>query len=142
MALSVLYWLADIDGVLCVANRQVDWSEPRYVVNYWPTKIRTRDLCASYEIDAAKLRESFRVTMTLQGSASCTPTDPGLCVAWRRHFYADLVNGAKTQSIKTEFAPVPKPRVGKKSKLEWDSGRWHIWPEKGSHRVVDVSGSK
>lgn len=129
------YFLADVDGTLCVAARQTDWNEPRYVVNHWPTHVRTRDFCAYFELTPDALREAVQVVRTMPGEYYCT-------VKGGNRFFdrqtLPLTNGGRTESILTTTEPVPVPRVGKGTTREWCDGRWYLYPLKGKSRVVEV----
>lgn len=136
MAIPVTYFLADVDGVLCVAMRTADWAQPRYVVNYWPTRAGTRVVCRNLEVTPEELREAVTVAQELPGSYRVTHIR-GVRVSGE--FYRiDLQDFAKTLSVKTSYEDVPVPRVSGSTKREWRDGRWHIYPPKGKPRVVTV----
>lgn len=134
MALTVVRWLADVEGTLCVAEREPDFAEPRYVITYWPLKWSTRVFTRHFEIEPAELRAGFTVRKAMPGCYYIY-RDRGYSEST---MYADLVNGGKTTAVKVEYAEVPVPRVGKGTKREWDSGRWRIYPPKGKTRTVEV----
>jgi hypothetical protein len=133
VALPLTHFITAVEGVICVASRGADWTEPRYIVNHFPTVRTVSSFCRDWEVEADKLRGVFMVSVTM----------PGEFLIWRpdqpaRRVYLPLVEGARTKSIAVTFEEVEKPKVGKTTKLEWESGRWRIYPPKGKPRTVEV----
>jgi hypothetical protein len=115
----VSYFLSDAEGVLCVAVRATDWTEPRYVVNHYPTPLRTWDFCRNYEVKADQLRHWFTVRERMPGEYHAARD-----IRFATSCFLPLVGGAKCLPVATTFEEVPRPRLGKGSTLEWESGRW------------------
>lgn len=136
MPLQSTYFLADVDGVLCIAARSTDWSEPRYVVNYWPTRAGTLAVCRNLEVKPEELRELVTVAQELPGAYVVTHVRGER--VYGDFYRIGLTEGGRTQSIKTTYEPVPVPRVSANTKREWRDGRWYIYPPKGKPRVVTV----
>ncbi len=141
MALQGTYFLVDIGGKIHVGSRYTDWNEPRYIVNYFPTKIDTHSLCDIFEVKADKLRESIGIIQAMPGRYTIVSLD-GIRTDYLLRFSAavpvDLIEGGRTRAVKTEFEPVPVPKVRKGTKLEWRDGRWHTCTPKGSWKTIEV----
>lgn len=138
MALPMTYFLSDVDGALCVAARSADWAEPRYIVTHFPTIRTTASFCRRWEINKAELRESVEVRQNMPGDYTIVVRKSGFEFYIGTKNNLGLTDGAKTKAVATTFEPVPLPRVGKGTKLEWQSGRWHDPPPRGKVRIVEV----
>lgn len=136
MSLPVTYFLADVDGVLCVAMRTADWVQPRYVVNYWPTRAGTGIVCRNLEVKPDELRTLVTISQEFPGSFVVTHVR-GVRV-YGDFYRLGLTEGGRTQSVSTTFEPVPVPKVSKGTKREWRDGRWHICTPKGKWKTVTV----
>lgn len=133
MPLPVVYTLADVDGEVCVAARQTDWNEPRYVINHWPTPFGTRRLLSDLEIDSL---DQLTIVDSMPGEFVITHVRGER--VYGNHLRFCLSEGGRTKSILTTFADVPRPRIGKGSKLEWLDGRWHKTSPKGKPQIIVV----
>lgn len=124
--LSNTYRLADVDGTLCVVCAMPAWSEPELIHNFWPTKTRTLDLMRTYfdppDCDDkslwAELLSHFKVVQSIPGEYAI---DPGVHSRMYGN-YVWLVNGGRTEPIKTEKTPAPRPRTP--LELKWENGRY------------------
>lgn len=134
--MSPTYFLSDVDGVLCVAARSTDWSEPRYTVNHYPTKLRTWDFCRYMECRPEEIRERYKVREDFPGCYVITH-DGGKPV-WGRAYGLDLTGGGRTLSVSVTHEPVPVPKTRKGDKLEWMDGRWHKCTPKGGWKTISV----
>jgi hypothetical protein len=113
------YFLTDVDGVLCVAAKSGDWAAPRYIVNHYPTDGSVYALCRNLEIGRDELRTALTVRLSFAGYYDVYDAKG------RKLFSLCLTEGGKTLPIATTFEPVPVPKVGKGTKLEWVDGNWH-----------------
>ena len=50
------FTLADVDGVLCVAEETADSENPILRTYYWPTLARTYDFCRYWEVSREDLQ--------------------------------------------------------------------------------------
>lgn len=131
------YFLSDHEGTLCVAMRFADNARPQYIVNHFPTGWTVADFCRSFDMTPDQLRgERVQVRPTMPGEYRVTVLNPGGYV--HPSFSLALRDHGKTMSAAVSFEPVPRPRVGKGSRIEWQSGRWRIEPPKGRPRYVEV----
>lgn len=140
---GLTYFLSDFDGTLCVAVRSTDFAEPRYCVSHYPTKYTVREFCREFDVKPTELRERVQIVETMPGEYAVVKVweSGGFMREGSRVrpiFTLGLPQGAKTMPANTTFEPVKKPRIGKGSRLEWDSGRWRIIPPKGKPRIVTV----
>jgi hypothetical protein len=121
------YRLADVDGTLCVVCSAPDWSKPEIISNFWPTKERTRWLLRShFDTEEAEADENwptmlaeYAVKQSIPGEYVIEPPRRSWSVTG---VYLSLVNGGRTESIKTTSQPAPRPKT--RLPLEWDQGRW------------------
>lgn len=134
--MAEFYYLADVDGALCVAVRSPNYDEPKYVTVHFPTKFRTREWCDYFECKPEELRERFRLRSTMPGEFAVT-TDHGKPV-FGRVYEIPLSEGARTRSVLATAEPVPVPRAAKSTKIEWQGGRWFLYPAKGKRRIVEA----
>lgn len=110
-------FLKDIDTVLHIGHPWVSTTSPEIIINYWSTGIKTIDFIRQYgPIENINLEE----TRSYSGR-----------YCFKKHYleeyrYIDLINGARTQSTKTDIEPVicPKVRSGIKTKWNGLKSRW------------------
>ncbi len=121
------YRLSIVDGIVCVAMTQTDFNEPRLLTNHWPTKVREYDLAKYFGVEreailAAKVRESFpgEYFVSIDG-------------VYQSGCYLSLVDGSKTQSIKTDIADYPAPK-NRGKRVEYRDGYWFKETAKGWKR--------
>ncbi len=138
MPLPVTHFLADHDGTLHVAAKSADWSEPRYVVNYFPTNRRTHEFCRFFEITPEQLRDTFTLRQVLPGSFEIVEVKGQRFAPNAKFPEINLAEYGKTKNTATGFEPVPVPKVKSGTRCEWESGRWRIIPPKGKVRIVEV----
>lgn len=136
MPCPVHYFLTDIDGDVFVSCRTSDWNEPRYVINHWRTPYRTfrilRDICGGA---CATLAE---ITLVSEIPGSFRITHIAGRPVYGNHLAFTLPEGGRQKSEHVTFAPVPRPRVGKGTRLEWCDGSWHKWTESKGHERIYV----
>ena len=131
-----MYFLTDVDGVLCVATRTSDWTEPRYIVNHFPTGVRVWDFCRYMECTKDELRKRYKVKCDFPGHYVITHDND--TPVWGRAYEFDLVNGGRTMSVAVTHEEVPVPKTRKGDKLEWLDGRWHKCTPKGGWKTIEV----
>lgn len=110
-------FLKDIDGILHIADPDYCYNKPEIYINHWSTGIKTADFIREYGPI-----ENIPIEPTRQYSGR---------YCFKRHYlepyrYIDLINGPKTESVKTEFIPVPCPKVRQGIKTRWSESR-HQW---------------
>ena len=87
-------------------------------VGHWPTTLRSFDFLRFHEITADQL-STFSVKRSMPGEYWIEPKD---MKAWQRGMYLSLIDGGRTLSVKTDKAPLPKPKT--KVRCEYESGQW------------------
>lgn len=125
--MPVFYGLADVDGVLCVTCKTPDYNEPRWVINHWPTAIRTLDFLRHYELQPEQLADC-KLSNGYPGNYGYRPER-----SWQQFMDINTIDGGRTESILTTFEPYPKPRTNKP--CEYHGGHWHKNMAKGWVRV-------
>ena len=120
------YRLADVDGKLCVVCSTPAWNTPEIIHNYWPTSASTFRLLQdrfpdSEALDRAnwpRLLAEFQVKQSRPGEYFIESPFR----AYGCDFYLELQDGGRTESIRTESTPAPRPRT--RLALEWTDGKW------------------
>jgi len=109
--------LTDINGILHIKSPIVFNSAPEILTHYWSTGINTMDFIRAYgpiekieieEIRSYSGRYCFKRSM------------------YSEYTYIDCINGARTQSTKTDKEPIPCPKVRTGIKTRWNDckGKW------------------
>lgn len=131
------YELADVDGTLCIKWTTTDYMEPRIIINYWPTVVRTMD-ALDFFLDSRDMADVAKL--------ECRQTRPGeyfvgvkngpeIWSTWKTGKHISLLHGGATQSIKTETREAPAPKVRKGIMLYWSGGNWVKHLKKGTEKI-------
>ena len=128
------YSLSIVDGTVCVACKQTDFSAPRVFTNHWPTTVRARDLAHFLDIPQERLAECA-VKESRPGEFYVT--NPGNADGARcfgmTGAYVLLTHGAQTKSVKTDIADYPAPK-NRGKRVEYRDGYWFKDSAKGWKR--------
>ena len=114
------YFAADVDGVLCVACEVPDYSEPKIVTNFWPTKTTTKFILDLF--DGLTLAE-LTVTRSTPGEYFIGERYADSPV-WRFGRHVELLDMAYTQPVKTTSRPAAPPKT--RCRHYWSSGGWTV----------------
>lgn len=125
--METTYRLADVDGALCVVAAIPMQDEPTIVHQFWPSIARTMDF-VRYHFDYEQWSDKARWPELL-ASFSVKDSRPG--EYWiedtryrsgNRGSYLELRDGGRTQPVKTQATPAPRPKT--RLALDWSNGRW------------------
>ena len=104
-------YLGDYKGELCVIDEDSLSDEPKMLVLYWPTGIRTADFLASYGSDmiGRQVRSGrFAGSYIIDGT----------------RLQINLTEGGQTRPIHNKIIPIPAPKVRKGIEVRYYNGRW------------------
>jgi hypothetical protein len=125
---SQKFGLSVIDGLLCITSEMSGYSEPELITSHWPTTVKARDFYSFFDCTEADLA-TFSVRESMPGEYHVQPAKH-----WNFKLpLISLVNGGRTQAIKTDIRPYDPPKT--RCRVEWDSGSWRKLTRKGWVRV-------
>ncbi len=127
-------YLSNVDGVLCVAVKSADWSEPRYVVSHYAIEGSALTLCRNCEVDPADLATAFDVREDFPGCWTITLNRSGFRAM---RMQVSAIGGGRALPVATTFEPLTPPK-SPGGKVTWESGRWEVVSKGGKRKYVAV----
>jgi hypothetical protein len=129
MALSpVFYTCAAINGRICIACAQTNYSSPEIVIHYWPTHLPAAqygELIGKSGPDWISSNSYGQGLFRVRFGSS-----------WSFHSVdVRLIDGGKTKSIHMETRPYPCPKSGGKE-TKYESGNWFKLLKSGWVRLL------
>jgi hypothetical protein len=114
-----MYKIANLNGNICVVSVNEMYEEPKKILNYYPTDIKTYQFLRNFDIE-----DCDRVEITNHLSYGifefCIKTEN----ISRIYYKLQLREGEKTLSISTEVQDIPQPKVKSGIPVEWRNGQW------------------
>lgn len=114
-----MYKIANYNGIICVVHENTMHDEPKRILNYFPTEIKTYQFLRNFDIENCD-----QVQITRQDSYGiyefCIKTDS----LSRIYYKLQLKEGEKTHSISALVEDIPKPKVKSGIPVEWINGQW------------------
>ncbi len=128
------YSISIVDGVVCIACTQTDYSKPNIVTNHWPTTVKARDLANYLDIPVERL-SACETTQSMPGEyyARNPGSADGVYIRGMTGARLSLTNGARTMPIKTDIIDYPAPK-NRGKRVEYHDGYWHKETAKGWKR--------
>jgi hypothetical protein len=112
--------LSDIDGILCVRMKHIDYKEPFMVISDYPTELKTNEFKRNFEINS--LNEILIVNSENFGIYTFCIKKVLCGQKWK----LQLKDGEKTIPINFLKEPIPCPKVRTGTLTRWNEfkERW------------------